>query len=57
MILQKDVYCSQESNKIIILGNGGSAANAIHIAGDYMKTFSLLGLNQEFQHPLIICAF
>ena len=32
----------KESKKIIIMGNGGSAANAIHIAGDYMKTFSLL---------------
>ena len=29
--------------KIIILGNGGSAANATHIAGDYMKTFGMLG--------------
>jgi len=41
----------QESNKIIILGNGGSAANAIHIAGDYMKTFSLLGLRPRISTP------
>tara|TARA_B100000941_G_scaffold266884_1_gene222468 strand:+ start:287 stop:934 length:648 start_codon:yes stop_codon:yes gene_type:complete len=41
----------QESNKIIILGNGGSAANALHIAGDYMKTFSLLGLRPRISTP------
>ncbi len=41
----------KESNKIIILGNGGSAANAIHIAGDYMKTFSLLGLKPRISTP------
>ena len=28
---------------IYLLGNGGSAANAHHIAGDYLKTFSLNG--------------
>ena len=27
---------------IHLLGNGGSAANASHIAGDYMKTFALM---------------
>tara|TARA_B100000242_G_scaffold264319_1_gene211767 strand:+ start:5179 stop:5829 length:651 start_codon:yes stop_codon:yes gene_type:complete len=33
------------SNEIFIIGNGGSAANANHIAGDYLKTFSLAGFN------------
>ena len=28
---------------IYLLGNGGSAANAHHIAGDYLKTFSMIG--------------
>ena len=31
--------------EIFIIGNGGSAANANHIAGDYLKTFSSAGLN------------
>ena len=30
-------------SEIFLIGNGGSAANAHHIAGDYLKTFSLLG--------------
>ncbi len=29
--------------EIFLVGNGGSSANAHHIAGDYMKTFSLIG--------------
>ena len=29
---------------IFLIGNGGSAANASHIAGDYTKTFIMLGL-------------
>ncbi len=33
------------SKEIFIVGNGGSAANANHIAGDYLKTFSLAGFN------------
>ena len=33
------------SKQIFIIGNGGSAANANHIAGDYLKTFSLAGMN------------
>ena len=41
----------KESHKIIILGNGGSAANAMHIGGDYIKTFSLLGLKPRISTP------
>jgi len=37
--------------KIIILGNGGSAANATHIAGDYMKTFGMLGYKPNLSTP------
>tara|TARA_S200000501_G_C20330590_1_gene528617 strand:- start:69 stop:578 length:510 start_codon:yes stop_codon:yes gene_type:complete len=33
------------------MGNGGSAANAIHIVGDYMKTFSFLGYKPRFSTP------
>jgi len=33
------------------MGNGGSAANAIHIVGDYMKTFSFLGYKPRISTP------
>ncbi len=36
-------YFGSNSN-IYLLGNGGSQANAHHISGDFIKTFSLAGL-------------
>ena len=36
-------YFGSKSN-IYLLGNGGSQANAHHISGDFIKTFSLAGL-------------
>lgn len=38
-----DSFIGSNSN-IYLLGNGGSQANAHHISGDFMKTFSLAGL-------------
>ena len=38
-----DSYFGTSSN-IYLLGNGGSQANAHHISGDFIKTFSLAGL-------------
>ncbi len=38
-----DSYVGSDSN-IYILGNGGSQANAHHISGDFIKTFTLAGL-------------
>tara|TARA_A100001035_G_C27776794_1_gene499493 strand:- start:1859 stop:2488 length:630 start_codon:yes stop_codon:yes gene_type:complete len=38
-----DTILGSNSN-IYLLGNGGSQANAHHIAGDFMKTFSMVGL-------------
>lgn len=38
-----DSYIGSNSN-IFLLGNGGSQANAHHISGDFIKTFSLAGL-------------
>ncbi len=32
------------NSNIYLLGNGGSQANAHHISGDFMKTFSMVGL-------------
>ena len=31
------------NGEIFLIGNGGSAANGHHIAGDYSKTFSMMG--------------
>ena len=41
-----NIFCSYIGKKsnIFLLGNGGSQANAHHIAGDFMKTFSMVGL-------------
>lgn len=36
--------------KIHLLGNGGSAANASHIVGDYKKTFCLMGFDIDIIH-------
>lgn len=41
----------RESKKVIFMGNGGSAANAIHIVGDYMKTFAFLGYKPRISTP------
>ena len=38
-----DSYFGSKAN-IYLLGNGGSQANAHHISGDFIKTFSLAGL-------------
>ena len=38
-----DSFVGSNSN-IFLLGNGGSQANAHHIAGDFIKTFSMVGL-------------
>lgn len=38
-----DSYFGTNGN-IFLLGNGGSQANAQHISGDFIKTFSLAGL-------------
>lgn len=56
----KLLYGIKESKKIIFMGNGGSAANAVHIAGDYMKTFSFLGykprISTPFDNPCFLTA-
>lgn len=33
--------CFQKSNKLLVAGNGGSAADALHIVGELMKAFVL----------------
>ncbi len=42
--LYKEIFLRLNGKgEIYLLGNGGSAANAHHIAGDYSKTFSSIG--------------
>jgi len=42
--LKNEIKNRIDSEKnIYLLGNGGSAANAHHIVGDYSKTFSMIG--------------
>ena len=43
LYIQIDKLIGTNSN-IFLLGNGGSQANAHHISGDFMKTFSMVGL-------------
>ena len=51
-LLENKIYQAlTKSKKIVFLGNGGSAANSLHIAGDYIKTFSLLGLKPRISTP------
>ena len=45
-LLENEIFNRmQDNSKIFIMGNGGSAANASHICGDYTKTFCLLKQN------------
>ena len=51
--LYNQIYLCINSNKsIYILGNGGSHANATHIAGDYLKTFAVGGMKLKISNPL-----
>ena len=43
-----DSYFGTNAN-IYLLGNGGSQANAHHISGDFIKTFSIAGLKLKIQ--------
>ncbi len=43
-ILTREILKRINGNgEIFLIGNGGSAANGHHIAGDYSKTFSMMG--------------
>ena len=37
--------------EIIVIGNGGSSANAHHIVGDYTKTFALYNKQLRISSP------
>ena len=51
LLANKVLEAILEGRKIILMGNGGSAANASHIAGDYIKTFSFLGYKPRISTP------
>ena len=43
----------KKENKLLICGNGGSAADSEHIAGELLKSFKLeRGLDDELLHAL-----
>lgn len=43
-LLTQEILSRVDGNsEIFLIGNGGSAANAHHISGDYSKTFAMLG--------------
>lgn len=44
ILINKIIKNIGTNNNIFLLGNGGSQANAHHIAGDFIKTFSLVSL-------------
>ena len=44
-LIDKMIKIINTQKEVFIIGNGGSAANANHIAGDYLKTFSVAGLS------------
>ena len=35
------IYCYQNGGKLLVCGNGGSAADSLHIVGELMKGFNL----------------
>lgn len=50
--LEYEIYARMNGeSEIFIIGNGGSCANAQHIAGDYTKSFALLGLGIRVSCP------
>ena len=51
IVVDKLMKCRENGNYIYIFGNGGSAANASHIAGDFLKGISY-NLEKRFK---IIC--
>ena len=52
-ILFEEIKKIDGSSAIHILGNGGSAANASHIVGDFTKTFSLMNSKITTTTPII----
>lgn len=39
--VEKIIYCYSNKNKLLVCGNGGSAADSMHIVGELMKGFLL----------------
>ncbi len=44
-LIENIKFIIEEKSEIFLIGNGGSAANAHHIAGDFTKTFAIMGKN------------
>lgn len=57
-LLYQRIFLTLDSgNSIFLFGNGGSHANAHHIAGDYQKSLALLGFPAKVFPQQIIHAF
>lgn len=41
----------EQDTEIFLIGNGGSAANAIHVAGDYLKSLAISGKRLRISSP------
>ena len=50
-LFQRILSTLESGNSIFIFGNGGSHANAHHIAGDYQKSLALLGFSAKVFCP------
>ena len=55
LFIQIDKLIGTNSN-IFLLGNGGSQANAHQASGDFMKTFSMVGLKLKISALIIMYA-
>lgn len=52
--IQEVINCYKRKNKLLICGNGGSAADSLHIVGELMKGFRLpRKLNEKKQEDII----
>jgi len=56
--LEESIFLSiKKSSSIFLIGNGGSHANASHVCGDYLKTFTSLGVGITIMSPMDNCCY
>ena len=50
------IECCKKSGKLLLCGNGGSAADCSHIAGEFLKDFHIKRpISKEFADKLALC--
>jgi len=57
MAVKEIIACYRSKNKILVCGNGGSAADALHIVGELMKGFILPRKIENAKQELITSLF